>query len=187
MYTSYCRILGVNQNASMAEIRRAFRAKAKLYHPDLNDSPEAHQEFIRLKQAFDFVIKHKDFSRQRLKTTVYANNEYRKRYNREFDWENFYKWKEAQQNIRNKKKQEIDYKKTLFGKIVFYFFHLVFILIGFYILIEPVRNLIVNGVDPDRSVFGSVFAVILSCIIGTIMVVMMFLSGINYNFKIKFK
>ncbi|MBP3710230.1 MAG: J domain-containing protein [Treponema sp.] len=50
-------ILGVNQNASAVEIKRAFRQKAKQYHPDTaqGNSAEATARFRQLVRAYDIL------------------------------------------------------------------------------------------------------------------------------------
>lgn len=40
------------------EIRKAFREKAKLYHPDLNADLDAHEDFIRVHTAYEMAIGH---------------------------------------------------------------------------------------------------------------------------------
>ncbi len=49
-------LLGLTPAASEEEIRRAFRRKAKLVHPDVSDAPDAAEEFKRLKDAHDLLI-----------------------------------------------------------------------------------------------------------------------------------
>ncbi len=49
--------LGVSRNASKSEIKKAFRNKAKEFHPDLSNSPEAAEAFKRIKEAHDELIK----------------------------------------------------------------------------------------------------------------------------------
>ncbi len=46
-------ILGVPINASKSEIKRAYYRKARLLHPDVNKSPNAEEEFIRLNMAYE--------------------------------------------------------------------------------------------------------------------------------------
>lgn len=52
MYDFY-KILGVERSASLAQIRAAYRRKAKLYHPDINSSASAHDFFTILNEAND--------------------------------------------------------------------------------------------------------------------------------------
>ena len=48
-------ILGVAVSASKEDIKRAFRKKAALYHPDRNASPEAPAMFRATQQAFELL------------------------------------------------------------------------------------------------------------------------------------
>lgn len=59
MLSTYFEILGVSQAATEQEIKRAYKQKAKLYHPDLNKSPDAHSKFLLLKKAYEVLINHK--------------------------------------------------------------------------------------------------------------------------------
>jgi hypothetical protein len=51
-----CAILGVSRDASLKEIKRAFRREALSLHPDKSTSSDATAEFIRLKQAYDDAL-----------------------------------------------------------------------------------------------------------------------------------
>lgn len=51
----YYKILGLNNDASMAEIKKSYREKAKELHPDHNDSPDALEEFQRLSAAYELL------------------------------------------------------------------------------------------------------------------------------------
>ncbi|MCU4165394.1 DnaJ domain-containing protein [Carboxylicivirga caseinilyticus] len=50
----YYQILGVPRNASMEQIKKAYRTKAKRYHPDINKAPDAHEKFILINEAFEY-------------------------------------------------------------------------------------------------------------------------------------
>lgn len=47
--------LGVETDASAAEIRDAYRRRAKDTHPDLNDAPDAGRQFQRVKRAHEVL------------------------------------------------------------------------------------------------------------------------------------
>lgn len=51
-------LLQLNAGASKDEIKRAFRSRAKQLHPDQNTSPDAHNQFILLHEAYD-ILYHK--------------------------------------------------------------------------------------------------------------------------------
>lgn len=49
----YYFVLGIESDASLAEIKTAFRQKAFLFHPDKNASQDAPERFREIKQAYD--------------------------------------------------------------------------------------------------------------------------------------
>ena len=53
---NYYLVLGVAQNASLKEIKLAFRRLARQYHPDLNpDDPVSAEKFKQISQAYDVL------------------------------------------------------------------------------------------------------------------------------------
>ena len=49
-------ILGVSEGASVAEIKRAYRLKAKACHPDLHpEDPKANEKMQRINEAYDLL------------------------------------------------------------------------------------------------------------------------------------
>lgn len=49
----YYFVLGIESDASVAEIKAAFRQKAALFHPDRNASHDAPEKFREVKEAYD--------------------------------------------------------------------------------------------------------------------------------------
>lgn len=49
----YYLVLGIESNASLVEVKTAFRQKASLFHPDKNASHDAADKFREIKQAYD--------------------------------------------------------------------------------------------------------------------------------------
>jgi curved DNA-binding protein len=47
--------LGVSQNATQSEIKKAFRKLARQYHPDINKSPTAEEKFKEINGAYEVL------------------------------------------------------------------------------------------------------------------------------------
>jgi hypothetical protein len=54
--TDYYEILSIQSNASIDDIKKAYRKKARLYHPDINPAPDAKDHFISITEAYEFLI-----------------------------------------------------------------------------------------------------------------------------------
>ncbi len=59
-FANYYQILGLPSNSSVEDIKRAYRQKARMYHPDLNHSPGAKDKFILVTEAYEFLIANLD-------------------------------------------------------------------------------------------------------------------------------
>lgn len=66
MLPNYYDILGLLSTATEKDMLKAYRQKAKLYHPDLNKSFDAHQRFIEVNEAYEVL-------RDRNKRRLYDN------------------------------------------------------------------------------------------------------------------
>lgn len=52
----YYDILGLPTTATLEDIKKAYRVKAKLYHPDYNKDPGAKEKFIEITEAYDYLV-----------------------------------------------------------------------------------------------------------------------------------
>jgi hypothetical protein len=52
----YHRVLDLDRNCSVDDIKKAYRKKARQYHPDINHSEEAKDMFIAVTEAYEFLI-----------------------------------------------------------------------------------------------------------------------------------
>ena len=48
-------VLGVSRDATEADIKKAFRRKARELHPDVNKAPDAEDQFKELNEAYDVL------------------------------------------------------------------------------------------------------------------------------------
>jgi molecular chaperone DnaJ len=53
----YYEVLGVNRDASEAEIKKAFRGLARTLHPDVSDAPDAEERFREVVEAYEVLSK----------------------------------------------------------------------------------------------------------------------------------
>lgn len=51
-------ILGVPASATKDQIKKAYRNKARQYHPDVNKSSDAHEKFIEISEAYECLTNH---------------------------------------------------------------------------------------------------------------------------------
>ena len=76
--TDYYRVLGLSAEASVEEIKKAYRSKARQYHPDINHSPEAKDIFISITEAYDFLISYHEKIRSDEQAYYQAMEDWRK-------------------------------------------------------------------------------------------------------------
>ncbi|SBT84965.1 DnaJ protein, putative [Plasmodium ovale] len=60
---NYHKILGVTKNACKKTIREAYLKKVKLYHPDVNKSPDATSKFKQIQEAYQ-ALYNNDYSQK---------------------------------------------------------------------------------------------------------------------------
>jgi hypothetical protein len=49
-------LLGLKPGTSVDEIKKAYRKKAREFHPDINHSPDAKDMFIKITEAYEFLL-----------------------------------------------------------------------------------------------------------------------------------
>jgi hypothetical protein len=53
---NYYDLLEIPKNATLEQIRKAYRRKAKQYHPDVSGQSNAHMHFLILRQAYETLM-----------------------------------------------------------------------------------------------------------------------------------
>lgn len=51
----YYEVLGIKKDATKQEIKKAYRKLAKLFHPDVNKSPDAEEKFKEVQEAYEVL------------------------------------------------------------------------------------------------------------------------------------
>jgi hypothetical protein len=192
MYSAYCKILGVNPNSSLEDVKHAYRQKAKLLHPDINPSPDAHLEFIKTKQAFEFIQRYRtcqvlyrrrvSYYRERARTNPYYRSYYGHDNFRYRDLR-YGTARERAYRVHHAGKADIDFKTTVFGKIIFVVFHLMFLFGGFYTLLYPLVHTIKYGIDQEKTLLETIIIIACAMVFGSAMIFMITISGLSLNSK----
>ncbi|HEC44060.1 MAG TPA: J domain-containing protein [Bacteroides sp.] len=55
-YKDYHKILGLKRDAKPEDIKQAYRAMAKKFHPDINKAPDSHDRFIEITEAYEILM-----------------------------------------------------------------------------------------------------------------------------------
>ena len=89
-------VLGVQRGASDDEIKKAYRAKCKRWHPDLNpNDPTAEEHFKEVQAAYDAITK--GDTGPQMGGNPYGGNPYggyqQQSYNRQSYWLRFWLWR----------------------------------------------------------------------------------------------
>ena len=171
MVESYFHILGIDHSASFYDIKRADRLKAKELHPDMNSAPDAHEQFVHLNEAYEFLLDNWAYIKPKKQLT---QEEIRKEKERE---KAYHEWLK-QESLRIRKKAEEmskmkfeEYKKTpiyrttsILSSMADYF-ALVF---GLFVVAGTIWSLIKiisQGFKAGTSLLAAVFTISLGAII----------------------
>ena len=102
----YCDILGVEENASLDEIRKAYFKLSNLYHPDKNKNTNAEEKFKEIKNAYE-ALKNNNYS-----TYSNSNNEEFNYYNyeSEYDEEDTYDESKYSDNYDDEDNEEYNHQ-----------------------------------------------------------------------------
>lgn len=161
--SAYYDLLELSPGSDMEQIKRAFRKKAKLYHPDINRAPFAKAHFIRIREAFELLEK------DRRQKDYFKAKQANKSYNRYYAGRQQYFSGKDPKGHRSKK-EEFDFAACTEGKIIYCTVHLVFILVGLLIFLDPIIIAIQHQFDPFKPLYDSVFTAIITMIFGMVMI-----------------
>jgi hypothetical protein len=174
MYYACCKILGVKPGSDINTIKAAYRKAAKELHPDINHFENASQYFIILQDAYKYLINHpfNDFELERMQRAERIKQSINLR-------RQFYNNTNSRPNpFVNKTLQEV-LAKSLTARIVYIFFHILFLFLGLYMIFGSVYDVIYYPVDPLVSAGSAYIAIIFAFFFGITITVIFLFSGIS--------
>ena len=162
----YYEILEVSKNASAEEIKKAYRKKAREYHPDVNHSPDAIEKFIVVTEAYDFLTTNYDRLLSGEREFLKAMEEWRKyRQDRTRQRAEYYARK-SYSNFRNSR----FYKSTqrLNGSTIIFNFAIA-VMVFIYTVAGYIIRLKDTSPDAEKpSIFSFALLLVLSIILFTV-------------------
>jgi len=164
----YLKILGLSGEVSVAQIKKAYRQMAKTYHPDVNKSPNAHELFLLINEAYIFLINYK--------TGKYNKPEQRTSKKDNFSYEEWVKKERARAkakaayHAKQKYEEFIQSKTYKSAMLINVLSDYVFLGLALIMIIVPIMMFVKFGVDPEHPL-NTIFAMFFSVLLGLIMII----------------
>jgi curved DNA-binding protein CbpA len=174
LYLTCCKILGINPGADIETIKAAYRKSAKELHPDLNPSDKAQYYFIILQNAYEYLLDHPEIPErlregyssspkfQNIKTPGYPSGNIKQRY-----------------LIRQYTMREV-LKNSLTARILYIFFHIFFLFIGFLLIFRSLYDLFSFGVDKGTNIFTAYLSIFAAIMLGIMITGIFLMTGFSY-------
>ena len=151
MFTNYYFVLGIPYTATSDEIKKAYRLKAKLFHPDINKNANAKINFQILNEAYQILIDTEKRKIYDYKWQTRYGNSFHNRYNstQYAEKNNYYKAYTGSGYTENEAKVE----RTFIDIFLFYFL----ILVGVFSVFMGITQLIYKEWKGIDSLSGLLF------------------------------
>lgn len=177
----YYEILGIPRSAGTQQIKFAYRRLAKKFHPDISKDPNAQEKFILVNEAYEFLtnLKLKEIRTRRNKSQTPSSEEiYRQWLRRERMKARARAAKEAKRKFNEFKKSSI-YKTT---QIIFTFYDVLSIIIGFLIIFATGTGMIISSHSPEGITPSNILAFIMLCFLG-LMFILFSIASIRARYR----
>lgn len=175
MLTDYYKILEIDNSASLNDIKKAYRKKVKLYHPDISKFENSHEMFINVNEAYRCLINLKFGKTKQIKKSNTINYE---------DWIKYRREKARKEADRHARIRYQEFKKSKIYKTAKVFVQLInyiYMLIGLIMIVVPITTIITRGIDPD--IFATtITATIIVSLLGFIFIFMIFSTRKSIEF-----
>ncbi len=165
---NYYKILGVSQTATLEAIKRAYREKAKKYHPDVNNKKKSKEQFQLINEAYQ-VLKNEQkrkiydsrFVRVQQRHNPYYKQRTRPAYKRTDPYKRRYYYRPGYNNNREQQSKAEKKFEKIFDNILFLFM----LLVGIYAFGFGLYRTIFSPVDGINSIAGLISGLIFTIVI----------------------
>jgi len=175
MYNTCCKILGIKPGSDINTIKSAYRKAAKELHPDVNHLKNAGEYFNILQNAYQYLLEHPFRGREiiiikskvRFKRPINHNEELYRRF------------RAKTSPFAEKTLREI-LAGSFIARIVFIFFHILFLITGIILIFNSVYDMFFCALDPRVSAGSAYITIVFGFIFGIVITLIFTASGINF-------
>lgn len=178
MYNTCCKILGIKPGSDINTVKSAYRKAAKELHPDINNFENAAEYFKILQNAYQYLLEHPFQYRQ----ARYNKNEVRNRQTINLKKEFYNSFNTKTNPFTGTTLREV-LAGSLIARIVFIFFHLLFLVAGILLIFNSAYDMFFCPVDPRVSSSSAYLAIIFGFFFGIVITFIFTVSGLNFIIK----
>ena len=175
MYFICCKILGVKPGSNQETIKAAYRKSAKELHPDVNSSERAHEYFVILQNAYQYLTEHPYTAeevlllRRSASVRDHAGNNKSK----------VYKDQTCNSAIERYTLSEV-LKNSFTARVLFIVFHVLFLVIGFYLIIRSVFDAVFFTPLDRAHIVSAYFTIGFGFLFGIVITLIFLFTGLMF-------
>lgn len=177
LYFVCCKILGVEPGSDVDEIKAAYRKSAKELHPDINDSEKAHQYFVILQNAYEYLLDN-PYSKEDIETYKKIIKDREQEISTNFG--SSVKPKNTRKSFIERYTLREVLKRSLTARILYIVFHVLFLTVGIFLIIRSIFDIIFYDVDYRTNVVAAYFAIISAFVFGIVITSIFLYTGFNF-------
>ncbi len=175
MLNNYYKILEIDKTAGLYEIKKAYRKKVKLYHPDVSKIENSRELFIKVNEAYRCLVNLKLGKTKPNKKSNSVSYE---------DWIKYRREKARKEADRHARARYQEFKKSKIyktSKVFVQVVNYIYMLIGLIMIIVPITTIITRGIDPE--IFATtITATIIVSLLGFIFIFAIFSTRKSIEF-----
>jgi hypothetical protein len=175
LYLTCCKILGIKPGADIETIKAAYRKSAKELHPDVNTSVKAHDYFIILQNAYRYLLDHPYTP---LKEPSFKTYRQHPSFNKNVPRFTQNSFKQIY-HIQRYSLYEV-LKKSHTARILYILFHIIFLIIGLFLIIRSVSDVIKFAINKQATTFSADVSVIFAIFLGITITTIFLFTGYSY-------